>query len=213
MNASPAMRYPTAASLGLTGCSVCGQLNRVADRECLCRHCGMPVRTRKPNSLSRSWAYLLAAVILYIPANLYPILKSRTVVGEERDTILQGVVLLWRSGSWPLALLVFFASIVVPLLKMLAMTLLLVSVHARWTWRLQERTELFRLLEFVGRWSMLDIYVVALLVALVRLRALATMDAGPGALAFGAVVVLSMLAAHAFDPRLLWDAAGHNEHT
>ena len=93
------------------------------------------------------------------------------------------------------------------------MTLLLVSVHARWTWRLRERTELFRLLEFVGRWSMLDIYVVALLVALVRLRALATMDAGPGALAFGAVVVLSMLAAHAFDPRLLWDAAGHNEHT
>jgi paraquat-inducible protein A len=173
----------------------------------------MPVRTRKPNSLSRSWAYLLAAVILSFPANLYPILKSRTVVGEERDTILQGVVLLWRSGSWPLALLVFFASIVVPLLKMLAMTLLLVSVHARWTWRLQERTELFRLLEFVGRWSMLDIYVVALLVALVRLRALATMDAGPGALAFGAVVVLSMLAAHAFDPRLLWDAAGHNEHT
>ena len=173
----------------------------------------MPVRTRKPDSLSRSWAYLLAAVILYFPANLYPILKSRTVVGEERDTILQGVVLLWRSGSWPLALLVFFASIVVPLLKMLAMTLLLVSVHARWTWRLQERTELFRLLEFVGRWSMLDIYVVALLVALVRLGALATMDAGPGALAFGAVVVLSMLAAHAFDPRLLWDAAGRNEHT
>jgi paraquat-inducible protein A len=171
----------------------------------------MPLTTRKPNSLARSWAFLLAAVILYIPANLSPVLESRTVAGNESDTILQGVVLLWRSGSWPLALLVFFASIVVPLLKLLAMTLLLVSVHARWTWRLHERARLFRLLEFVGRWSMLDIYVVAFLVALVRLRTLATIDAGPGALAFGAVVMLSMLSAQSFDSRLLWDSAGHNE--
>ena len=211
MSTSQSMRYPTAASHGMSGCSVCGQLNRLVTPECLCWACGMPLRARKPNSLSRSWAYLLAAVILYIPANLYPVLESRTVAGEERDTILQGVVLLWSSGSWPLALLVFFASIVVPLLKLMAMALLLVSIHARWTWRLHERARLFRLLEFVGRWSMLDIYVVALLVALVRLRALATMDAGPGALAFGAVVVLSMLAAQAFDPRLMWDSAGHNE--
>jgi paraquat-inducible protein A len=211
MSGSSGMRYPTAASLGLSSCSVCGQLNKVVASECLCGQCGMPLSTRKPNSLSRSWAFLLSAVILYIPANLYPVLESRTVAGEERDTILQGVVLLWRSGSWPLSLLVFFASIVVPLLKLLAMTLLLVSVYARWTWRLHERARLFRLLEFVGRWSMLDIYVVAFLVALVRLRTLATMDAGPGALAFGAVVVLSMLAAQSFDPRHLWDSASHNE--
>jgi len=211
MSSLSAVQYPTAASLGLSGCSVCGQLNRVVASDSLCRHCGMRLTTRKPNSLVRSWAFLLAAVILYIPANLYPVLESRTVAGDESDTILQGVVLLWRSGSWPLALLVFFASIVVPLLKLLAMTLLLVSVHARWTWRLHERARLFRLLEFVGRWSMLDIYVVAFLVALVRLRSLATMDAGPGALAFGAVVMLSMLAAQSFDPRLLWDSAGHNE--
>lgn len=207
------MRYPTAASLGLSGCSVCGQLNRMVASDCLCRHCRMPLRSRKANSLSRSWAYLLAAVILYVPANLYPVLESRTVAGEERDTILQGVVLLWRGGSWPLASLVFFASIVVPLLKLLAMTLLLASVHGRWSWRLHERARLFRLLEFVGRWSMLDIYVVALLVALVRLRTLATIDPGPGALAFGAVVVLSMLAAQSFDPRLLWDSARSNERT
>jgi paraquat-inducible protein A len=213
MNGWQALRYPTAASLGLGGCSVCGELNKMVPPECSCRHCGMPLRLRKPNSLSRTWAYLLAAAILYIPANLYPVLESRTVAGEERATILQGVVLLWRSGSWPLAVLVFLASIVVPLLKLLAMTLLLVSVHARWTRRVHERTQLFRLLEFVGRWSMLDIYVVAFLVALVRLPALATMDAGPGALAFGAVVVLTMLAAQAFDPRLLWDSAGYNEHT
>ena len=211
MSSLSAVQYPTAASLGLSGCSVCGQLNRVVASDSLCRHCGMRLTTRKPNSLARSWAFLLAAVILYIPANLYPVLESRTVAGDESDTILQGVVLLWRSGSWPLALLVFFASIVVPLLKLLAMTLLLVSVRARWTWRLHERARLFRLLEFVGRWSMLDIYVVAFLVALVRLRSLATMDAGPGALAFGAVVMLSMLAAQSFDPRLLWDSAGDNE--
>lgn len=214
MSGSPAKRYPTAASLGLSACPVCGQLNAVARHAGSCRRCGLRVSARKPNSLTRSWAYLLAAFILYIPANLYPVLESRTVAGEERDTILQGVVLLWRSGSWPLALLVFFASVVVPLLKLLAMTLLLVSVHARWTWRLHERARLFRLLEFVGRWSMLDIYVVALLVGLVRLRALATMDAGPGALAFGAVVVFSMLAAQSFDARLLWDSAGRkHEHT
>lgn len=210
MTRSSMTRYPTAASLGLSACSVCGQLNDGAGGECVCFRCGMPVNARKPDSLSRSWAYLLAAVILYLPANLYPVLHSRTVAGEERDTILEGVVLLWRSGSWPLALLVFFASIVVPLLKLLAMALLLVSVHARWTWRLQERARLFRFLEFVGRWSMLDIFVVALLVGLVRLSALASIDAGPGALAFGAVVVLSMLAAQSFDPRLLWDSAGHN---
>lgn len=211
MTGSSMTRYPTAASLGLSVCSVCGQLNDAAGGECVCCSCGMPVNARKPDSLSRSWAYLLAAVILYLPANLYPVLHSRTVAGEERDTILEGVVLLWRTGSWPLALLVFFASIVVPLFKLLAMALLLVSVHARWTWRLHERARLFRLLEFVGRWSMLDIFVVALLVGLVRLSGLASIDAGPGALAFGAVVVLSMLAAHSFDPRLLWDSAGHNE--
>jgi paraquat-inducible protein A len=207
MSASHAMRYLTAASLGMGGCTVCGEINRVVALSRACRRCGMPVELRKRNSLKRSWAFLLAAAILYLPANLYPILESRTVAGVERDTILQGVVLLWNSGSWPLALLVVFASVVVPLLKLMSMTLLLVSVQARWGWRVRERARLYRLVEFVGRWSMLDIYVVAFLVALVRLKALATMDAGPGALAFGAVVVLTMLSAQAFDPRLLWDAA------
>jgi len=207
MSASHAMRYPTGASLGIGGCTVCGEINGGVARGRACQRCGMPVELRKPNSLTRSWAFLLAAAILYIPANLYPILESRTVAGVERDTILQGVVLLWNSGSWPLALLVVFASVIVPLLKLMSMSLLLVSVQARWNRRVHERARLFRLVEFVGRWSMLDIYVVAFLVALVRLKALATMDAGPGALAFGAVVVLTMLSAQAFDPRLLWDSA------
>jgi len=212
MTAPEMTRCASASALGLAGCAVCGELNKTTGLDCSCWRCGTKLHHRKPNSLSRSWAYLVAAAILYVPANLYPVLESRTVAGDASHTIMEGVVLLWQGGSWPLALLVFFASIVVPLLKLLAMTLLLVSVHARSAWRLHERARLFRLLEFVGRWSMLDIYVVAVLVALVRLRSLATMDAGPGALAFGAVVVLSMLAAQAFDPRLLWDASGRNEY-
>jgi paraquat-inducible protein A len=207
---SRAIAYPTAASLGFAGCTVCGLLNRALEADCACRRCGAALENRKPESLSRSWAYLSAAAILYIPANLYPVLQSRTIQRAESDTILQGVVLLWRGGSWLLAGLVFFASVVVPLLKLMAMTLLLTSVHARSSWRLHERARLYRLLELVGRWSMLDVYVVAILVALVQLRSLATMEPGPGAVAFGAVVVLSMLAAQAFDPRLLWDAAGQN---
>jgi paraquat-inducible protein A len=212
MSAIESVQFLSASSLGLLGCSVCGELNRALECECGCWRCGAPLQQRKRESLSRSWAYLLAAAIMYVPANLYPVLRSRTVAGEESHTIMGGVVALWHAGSWPLALLVFFASIVIPLLKLLAMTLLLASVHARSSWRLQERARLFRLLEFVGRWSMLDIFVVAILVALVRLRSLATIDAGPGALAFGAVVVLSMLAAQAFDVRLLWDSASRNEH-
>jgi paraquat-inducible protein A len=207
---SRAVACPTAASLGFAGCTVCGLLNRAVEANCACRRCGAALENRKPESLSRSWAYLSAAAILYIPANLYPVLQSRTIQRAESDTILQGVVLLWRGGSWLLAGLVFFASVVVPMLKLMAMTLLLTSVHARSSWRLHERARLYRLLELVGRWSMLDVYVVAILVALVQLRSLATMEPGPGAVAFGAVVVLSMLAAQAFDPRLLWDAAGQN---
>jgi len=187
-------------------------LNRAAvPEQFACRRCGTPLERRKRDSLSRTWAYLLAAAILYPAANLFPVVETNTIAGSESDTILQGVVLLWHGRSWLLAALVFFASIVVPLLKLLALTLLLVTVHLRSSWRLLERAHLFRLLEFVGRWSMLDIFVVALLAALVHLRALATMSAGPGALAFGGVVVLTMLAAQAFDPRLLWDAAGKND--
>ena len=123
----------------------------------------------------------------------------------QRDTIMSGVVFLWTSGSWPLAALVFFASIVVPLAKLIALTLLLVSVQQRSPWRPYERARLYRFVEFVGRWSMLDIYVVAILAALVQIQSLATIHAGPGAIAFAAVVVLSMFAASAFDPRLIWE--------
>jgi paraquat-inducible protein A len=160
--------------------------------------------------LQRTLALLLAAAILYIPANILPIMHSHTAFYDEDDTIMSGVVALWNGGSWPLAVLVFFVSILVPSLKLISLTLLVVSTHLKWRWRLKERTVLYRFIEFIGRWSMLDIFVVGLLVALVQLRGVATIHAEPGALAFAAVVVLTMYAAQSFDPRLMWDGAAAN---
>ena len=193
------------------GCDVCGLLNgNAVDGRSRCARCDSRLRHRKPDSLARSWAYLVAAVALYLPANAYPVLQTSSITGDESHTILGGVAELWLDGSKVLALLVFFASILVPLFKMLVTAGLLVSVHRRSAWQLRHRTELYRLIELIGRWSMLDIYVVALLVALVRLQTVATIEAGPGAVAFAAVVVLTMLSAQSFDPRIMWDAAGAN---
>ncbi len=161
---------------------------------------------RKPDSITRTWALLLAAMILYIPANLLPMMDTSSLFGSEADTIMSGVIYFWTSGSWYLALIIFFASILVPLLKMAALLLLLVSVQSRSRWNPGRRARLYRLVEVVGRWSMLDVYVVAIIVSLVQLQALATIIPGPGAIAFGAVVVLTIFAAMAFDPRLIWDS-------
>jgi paraquat-inducible protein A len=200
-------RLISAASLGLYACHTCGLVSRppAQDGEPHCPRCGAHLHLRKPRSLSRTWALLIAAYILFIPANTLPIMETGSLFGSQKDTILSGVVYLWTSGSWPLAALVFFASIVVPLAKLLSMTYLLISVQQRSALLRRERAGLYRLLEFIGRWSMLDIYVVTLLAALVQLQSLATILPKPGAVAFGAVVVLTMLAAMAFDPRLIWD--------
>jgi paraquat-inducible protein A len=198
---------PTAASLGLLGCHICGQLSRARPglHKACCPRCAAPLHARKPNSIPRTWALLIAAMILYVPANTLPMMKTSSLFGSQSDTIMSGVVYFWTSGSWYLALIIFFASIMVPLLKMLALVVLLVSVQRRSRWQRVQRARLYRLVEFVGRWSMLDIYVVAVIVALVQLKALATIQPGPGAIAFGAVVVLTMFAALTFDPRLIWD--------
>ena len=200
-------RAPTAASLGLYSCHACGQLSRAVPgaHGVRCPRCGAGLHFRKPNSISRTWALLIAAMILYIPANVLPMMKTSSLFGSQSDTIMSGVVYFWTSGSWYLALIIFFASIMVPMLKMLALVVLLVSARRRSRWQQSQRTRLYRLVEFVGRWSMLDVYVVAVIVALVQLKALATIQPGPGAIAFGGVVVLTMFAAMAFDPRLIWD--------
>ena len=201
------MMAVTAAEAGLLRCHACTLLNRrVAGRDHLaCARCNATLHGRKPDSITRTWAFLIAAYILYVPANVLPVMETGSLFGSQKDTILSGVVYLWTSGSWPLALIVFVASIIVPVAKMLALTLLLFSVQRRSTWRLQDRTRLYRAVEFVGRWSMVDIYVAAILSALVQFHALATVKAGPAAVAFGAVVVLTMFAAESFDPRLIWD--------
>jgi len=164
------------------------------------------LHTRKLDSIARTWALLIASYVLFVPANVYPIMVTRSAFGAQSDTIMSGVIYLWLSGSWPIALVVFVASVLVPVVKLLALTYLVISVQLRSTLRPRDRTRVYRALEFIGRWSMLDVFVVAMLVALIRLPSLATIQAGPGIAAFGAVVVLTMIAATTFDPRLIWDA-------
>ena len=161
---------------------------------------------RKPNSIARSWALLIASMILYVPANTLPMMHTSSLFGSQSDTIMSGVVYLLDHGQWPLAALIFFASVFVPLVKILALAFLAASVGRRSAWRPADRTRLYRLTELIGRWSMVDIYVVTILVALVKLGNLASIEAGLGAVFFGAVVVITMIAAESFDPRLIWDA-------
>ncbi len=156
-------------------------------------------------ALALTAALLLCAAVLYVPANLLPVMYTNTLIDEEEDTIMSGVLVLLHSGSWPIALLVFVASIVVPLLKIIALSVLLFSAWRRSPRRQRSRSELFRMVEFIGRWSMLDVYAISLLVALVQIRSLAFVVVGWGALAFAAVVVLTLFAARTFDERLLWD--------
>jgi len=197
----------SAAGQGLCSCHVCNLVSRRGPESspAHCPRCGAYLHFRKPGSVARCWALLVAAYILYIPANLLTMMETGSLFSYRRDTIISGVIELWKTGSWVIAVIVFIASVTIPLLKLLSLTLLLVSVQRRSRWHPRQRTRLYRLVEFVGRWSMLDIYVVTLLAALVQLGTIATVKAGPAALAFGAVVVLTMFASMQFDPRLIWD--------
>jgi paraquat-inducible protein A len=201
--------YTTAAKAGLISCHACHQLSRIpsgfANGEAICPRCEAHIHLRKPNSISRTWALLIAAYILYIPANLLPVMTVISFGKGEADTILSGVKELIHAGMLPIALLVFIASITVPVLKLLTLTYLLLSVHYKSRWRPRERTFLYRITEVVGRWSMIDIFMISILIALVKLEAVATIEPGMGAISFASVVVLTMFAAIGFDPRLIWD--------
>jgi len=197
----------TALDRGIFVCEVCEQLNRSAEGHCHCARCGANVHARTPNSIRRAWALLIAAMILYVPANLLPVLHTGSIFGETRtDTIMSGVLHLWETGSAGLAMIVFIASIVVPGLKLLSLSYLLVTTQRGSTARPYLRTRIYRATHWIGRWSMTDIYVGGTLVALVHLGPFANIEPGEGAIAFGAVVVLTMLATISFDPRLIWDA-------
>jgi paraquat-inducible protein A len=186
------------------GCDSCGL---VSTATVACPRCGAAVRRRKTDSVVRTWALMAAAAVLYIPANALPVLTLIRLGQGHPSTILGGVVELVDYGMWPLALLVLFASVVVPLLKLGGLTFLLLSTQFGLRRRRRERTLLYRVVDSVGRWSMIDVFVVSILTALVRMGAIATILPGSGAVAFCAVVVLTMLASHSFDPRLMWDAA------
>lgn len=205
----------TALSAGLWVCPYCGEPCRPppeTDDALRCPRCGGTVRPRKADSLSRTVACLIAAAILYIPANLLPVMVTTGLTGTSRDTIISGVIYFWTSGSPDLAVLIFTVSIAVPLIKLGSLAYLALRARRPGRDDLHRLGRLHRAVELAGRWSMLDVYVIALMVGMVRFRSLATIEAGPGAAAFGAVVVLSMLAASGFDPRLLWDAHEHPHH-
>ena len=204
---------PRAAELGLIGCHVCGLVCRddegVVDEgrgeSLACPRCGSTLHRRKPSSYVRTWALLIAAFILYIPANVLPIMRTASLNDIDDNTIISGVVELWVKGSPDLAIIVFTASIVVPMLKFLSMGTLLLSSRRGTDWARPQRAKLYRLVEFIGYWSMLDVFVVALLTALVRFDLLSLVEPLPGVIFFGLTVVLTMLASMSFDPRLIWD--------
>jgi paraquat-inducible protein A len=170
-----------------------------------CPRCGARLHGRKPNSIHRTWALVLAAFVFYIPANVLPITTVISFGKGQSDTIMSGVIYFIRSGMWPIALVIFVASVFVPLVKLCLLTFLLISVQRKSRWRQKDRTRLYRITEVIGRWSMVDIFVVTILVALVNLGALASIHARAGAVFFCAVVVITMFAAMSFDPRLIWD--------
>ncbi|CAJ0810165.1 hypothetical protein LMG19087_00687 [Ralstonia wenshanensis] len=213
-----------AAAHGLVTCERCGLLARMPQAPAatqavlthedapdestaapVCPRCMSPMHVRKPDSLARCWALLIAAAAMYLPANLLPVMITDTLLGTQQDTIMSGIVYLWTSGSWHLAIIVFIASFLVPLAKLGILAVLCLSVQQRGRWNPRLRTRLYALVEIIGRWSMLDVFVVTLLAGLVHLSTLAIIKPGPGVGPFAAVVVLTMFAARCFDPRLIWD--------
>ena len=196
-----------AIDAGILICMECHELNRqVPDTdEQTCTRCGALVHARRPNSLMRTWALLVTAAILYIPANLLPIMTVSSLGKGEPSTIMSGVIQLVQHGMLPIAAVVFIASILVPTFKLVGIALLLFSVQRHQPLSARQRIIMYRFIEFIGRWSMLDIFVIAILVALVNFGRLASIEANLGAAAFSSVVILTMLAAVTLDPRLIWD--------
>jgi paraquat-inducible protein A len=205
--ARDAVPAPRALHVGLVGCRRCGSVWESATEGEPCGRCGTPLLTRKRDSLRRTWAFLLAACALYLPANLLPVMTTRSLFGTQNDTILSGIIYFWIDGSYGLAAIIFIASFLVPLFKLAALFVLVLGAQRRSHWRRGERARLYHVIELIGRWSMLDVFVVALLAGLVRIQGFAEITAGMGIAAFGLVVVLTMLASLSFDPKLTWDIA------
>jgi paraquat-inducible protein A len=200
---------PSARQLGLVSCHDCHLLSRMPKTSgrgtAHCPRCGGELHQRKTNSIARTWALVIAAMVFYIPANVLPMTITSAIGTVSADTIMSGVIYFMQHGSWEIALVIFTASVFVPFLKFIILIYLLLSVQFKRVRQPKNLTRLYRFTEAIGRWSMLDIYVVTILVALVKLGFLANIEAGPAALYFALVVVTTMVAAESFDPRLIWD--------
>jgi paraquat-inducible protein A len=203
----------TALQAGFVSCETCHLLSRPASsgEPGFCPRCGEELEVRRHASIETTWALLVSAAICYIPANLLPVLNTTTPAGSEGDTIMGGVIFLYTSGSWPLAVVVLIASVMIPLGKLIALAYLLITVQRGSIKGNRERTRLYRMVVFIGRWSMLDVFVDTFTVALVQLQPLMSVAPGAGVLFFAAVVVLTMLAAESFDSRLIWDSGNPRE--
>lgn len=193
----------SAALQGLASCHSCGQLSDIAIKQCA--RCHAPLHLRKPYSIQKTLALLLTALMFYIPANLFPIMINEQMGHIEATTIIGGVIELWEMGSQPIALVIFVASVLVPIAKFITLFWLCYSVHFSPVINARERTYLYRITEFIGRWSMVDVFVLAVLVALIQLGTVLNVQPGIAALTFATAVILTMMAAMSFDPRLLWD--------
>ena len=199
----------TGRQLGLFSCHTCGRVSEAVGKApegaaFRCPRCDTTLRHRNPRGLERSWAYTWAALMLYLPANLLPVMSTVSLTGTESHTILGGIHELWLAGDWGLALIVFIASVGVPIVKLVSIVMLLMTAGRNATWCSRERATLYRWIEAVGHWSMLDVFVVVLLVGMIHFGPFAGVKPESGLLAFGAVVVLTILSVSSFDPRLIW---------
>lgn len=194
---------PTAREQGLVGCTRCGRVFEPAARECT--RCGAPLASRRAHSVQQVWAWWIAGLIAYIPANVYPMLLTSTLGSTNEATILGGVVQLWGHGSYMVALVVFAASVIIPVGKFLAIAFLAASLNRRRFMTEHAQHRLFAVVEFIGRWSMIDVFVVAITASLVQFSVVATVNPGIAALSFALSVAFTMQAALAFDPRTIWD--------
>lgn len=201
-------RYPreSAAAHGFAVCHTCAKLSPSTEHRC--SRCNARLHLRHTDSLARTMALVLTASVLYIPANVLPIMVTDQLGSSLDSTIIGGVVFLWHHGEYPIAAVIFIASVMVPVGKLIMLILLCLSVRNEQSTRARERTIAYRVTEFVGRWSMIDVFVVAILVALIQLGGMMTIRPGSAALAFCGVVIVTMIAAESFDPRLIWDRLG-----
>ncbi|WP_367872768.1 paraquat-inducible protein A [Trinickia violacea] len=193
----------------MLGCHACGLVSEASDgshADARCPRCGAPLHRRRPGSIERAFAFLLAGIIFYIPANTMPVMYTVMLNRGSDSTILQGVLAFWAHGAYGIAFVIFVASVAVPCAKFLILGLLLFTARRGSPWARRERARLHRLVELVGYWSMLDVLVVALVAALVKFRTFAVVEPRPGILFFGGMVILTMLSAMQFDPRLTWDS-------